>query len=82
MLMDHLPVTLYGSCVRLDLDNRCLGAMLVGVGVDRKQTGIVRLEDLEQLLEKPPEAFELAFLDRVGVDDDERCGHADSLLLG
>src|SRR5215207_3222557 len=81
VLVDHPPVLLYGGRVRVDLDDRRLGAVLVDVGVDGEQTGVVRLQNLEQLLEELPEAFELALLNRVGVDDDERCGHADSLLF-
>jgi hypothetical protein len=60
--VNHLPVVLYVGHVRVDPDTPRLGAVLVDVGVDGEQTGLVRLDDLEQLLEELPEAFGLPSL--------------------
>jgi hypothetical protein len=46
----HLMVVLHGSRVRVDVDERHLGAVLINVGVDGERTGFVRLDDLEELL--------------------------------
>src|SRR5215204_1033424 len=81
VLVGHLLMELHGGRVRVDVDESHLGAVLVDVSVDGKQTGLVRLDELEELSEELLKGFELAFLYRERSDYDERCGHDDSLLF-
>ena len=54
-------------------------SVLVYVGVEGKQTGLVRLDDLEELSEELLKDFELPCLYRERSDYDEWCDHDGAL---
>src|SRR6185437_8309210 len=70
-----LHVMLGRGGVPVDLDERSLAAGLVQIGVVSEQVGLVRVDELLVLAAQLPELAELARVDLVRGDEDERCGH-------
>src|SRR5436190_20239672 len=66
----------------MHLDNCNLASVLVGVLVERNEAGFVRLDEDRKLRTTPLLVLELALLELVSSDEDERPGHFGSLRLG
>src|SRR4051794_692775 len=76
---NEFHVELHGFRVRMHLDNRDFASVLVGVLVERNEAGFVRLDEVRKLRNTPLFVLELARLELVRGDEDERPGHFDSL---
>src|SRR5258708_5129749 len=66
--------------VRVDLDDRDLGAVLVRVFVERDQPRLVRGDEVDESRNSLPLVGELPWLEPVGRDEDERARHGASFL--
>src|SRR5207249_3940839 len=66
--------------IRVDLDDRDLGALLVEVLVERDQLWLVRLDEIDEAWHSRPLVFELPRLEPVGGDENERSRHGVSFL--
>src|SRR3981081_2784801 len=72
---DHSHVILEGVSVGVDLDVLNFGAVLAQVLVERDETRLVRLNEVDPSRHALPLVFEAAFSDLVGRDEDEWTGH-------
>jgi hypothetical protein len=76
VLPDDLHVQQHRCRVGVDLDDADLGAVIARVHVERDHSRLVRLDDVRERLAVPRETLELALLEAVRADEDERAGHA------
>src|SRR4051794_32323771 len=66
----------------MHLDHCHLASVLIGVLVERDRAWFVRLDEGRKLRNTPLLVLELALLELVSSDEDERPGHFGSLRLG
>src|SRR5665811_1147169 len=76
-----LHVELHGARVEVDLNIRHLGAVVAEVASEVDYARFVRLNELRELVEIFLEPVDLAILDLVIGDEDERSGHGTSFRL-
>src|SRR5450755_2992456 len=61
--------------VRVDLDHPDLCPIFAGVLVERDQPGLVRLDEVAEPRDATPLLIELALLEAIGCDEDDRPRH-------
>src|SRR5205814_8401975 len=59
--------------VRVDLNDRYFGAVVVDVLVERDQLRLVLLDELDKASDPPAFGIQLAWLETVGGNEDQRC---------
>src|SRR4051794_30610618 len=64
---------LHRGGVRVDLNDRYFGAVVVDVLVERDQLGLVLLDELDEAGPPPAFGIQLAWLETVGGNEDQRC---------
>jgi hypothetical protein len=69
---DDLEMLLHRGGVRVDLNDHYLGAVVVDVLVERDQLGLVLFDELDEARDPPAFGVQLAWLETVGGDEDQR----------
>src|SRR3954447_8875636 len=70
---DDRAMLLHRGAVRVDLNDRYFGAVVVDVLVERDQLGLVLLDELDEARHPPAFGIQLAWLEPVGGNEDQRC---------
>src|SRR4051812_28202589 len=70
---DDPEMVLHRGGVRVDLNDRYFGAVVVDVLVERDQLGLVLLDELDEAGRPAAFGVQLAWLETVGGNEDQRC---------
>src|SRR5438270_14046060 len=70
---DDPEMSLHRGGVRVDLNDRHLGAVVVDVLVERDQLGLALLDELDEARDSLAFGIQLAWLETIGGNEDQRC---------